>query len=153
MSKLRKALALSASDWLTVAQAAGWFAVVELGLGCLPVRTIMWISRRRAASHWRHDEDGQAAQRVAYCVEVAARLDPLRPTCLKKALVLYLILSGKDFEAQIMIGAARDGDRLDAHAWVEHKGQAILGKPASGRYFTLCALEAMAAGARQQATS
>jgi hypothetical protein len=88
-------------------------------------------------------------------VELVSRLHPLHATCLKKALVLYALLVRRGFEVQLLIGAARDGSRLDAHAWLEHQGRIILGAPTPGRYSTLCALENSLAGTRtqEQATS
>ena len=150
MPRLRKAFALSALDWLLIVQATLWFAVVELALRLLQFRTVLAIlhEEKRSARN-SHSQAFVVAsgspERTAYCVELASRLHPFHATCLKKALVLYALLARRGFEVQLLIGAARDGSRLDAHAWLEHQGR-ILGAPAPGHYSTLCALENSPAG-------
>jgi hypothetical protein len=149
--KLRKALALSASDWLLIVQAIMWFAVVEFGLLLVQLKTLLSIlSRGKPFDRENYTQSSMVAERAAYCVELASRLYPLRATCLKKAVALYALLSRKGFDVQLVIGAARQGERLDAHAWLEHQGQIILGAPAPGRYSTLCALENSLGGAHPQ---
>ena len=155
MPKLRKAFALSASDWLLIVEAMLWFAAVALGLRLLRLRTVLAILRgeRRSARDGLSESSGVASaspERAAYCVELASRLQPLHPTCLKKALVLYALLGRKGFDVHVIIGAARDGDRLEAHAWLEHQGRILLGATAPGRYSTLCVLESSLAGRRPQ---
>jgi Transglutaminase-like superfamily len=160
MPRLRKVLALSAFDVLLIFQAILWFAVVEFGLRFLSLRTllaILHVEKRSARNS--HSEPPLVAfgtpERVAYCVELASRLRPLNATCLKKALVLYSLLHRRGFDAQMLIGVARDGGRLGAHAWLESQGRIILGAPTPGRYSTLCTLESSLAGTHQheQATS
>jgi hypothetical protein len=149
--RLRKAFALSASDWLQIARAARWFVLVEFGLRYLALCTLLRITGKPTSSRVVLCEAGRLSpERVAYCVELVSRLDPFRPTCLKKALVLYALLSRKGLDVQLMIGAARDGGLLDAHAWLEHQGRIILGAPTPGRYSTLCMLDNSLAGTRPQ---
>jgi hypothetical protein len=153
--KLRKALALSASDWHLIVQATLWFCVVELGLRLLQFRNVLALlhGEKRSDRNSHSLPSGVATcspERAGYCVELASRLHPLHTTCLKKALVLYALLTRRGFNARLLIGAARDGSRLDAHAWLEHQGRIILGAPTAERYSTLCALENSPAGTRPQ---
>jgi transglutaminase superfamily protein len=138
-AKLRKARELSAADWLMILQSAGWFAVVELGLRLLPLRKVVRIlqGRRRAA---RTTNSRISAERASRCVDLAARLDPGRATCLKKSLVLYALLRRRGLEVELFIGAAKAGGKLDAHAWLEHQGRVITGGPATERYAPLWSL-------------
>jgi hypothetical protein len=136
--KLRKAFQLSASDWLLVIQAVGWFAVVEFGLRVLKLKTLLALLQNDRQA----DREGCARaptnpERVGYCVELASRLHPLRPTCLKKALVLLALLARRGVKARVIIGAAKSDGKLDAHAWIEHQGRVIMGGPARDRYSTL----------------
>jgi hypothetical protein len=148
LPRLSKALALSASDWLLIAQATLWSALIEFGLHFLPLRTVLpKVHRERRSGREACDPMSAIPERAAYCVEVASRLYP-RQTCLKKALVLYSLLSRSGFDVQVQIGAARDRGRLDAHAWVEHRGRIILGASTPGRYASLCALGKSSAGTR-----
>jgi len=145
--RLRKALDLSASDWVLIAQATLWFAAVEFGLRFLPLRTVLaQLHHQRPSGQETCGPTSAIPERAAYCVELASRLYPFRPTCLKKALVLYSLLNRRGFDVQVQLGAARDSGRLEAHAWVEHQGRIILGAPTPGRYATLGALENSSAG-------
>jgi hypothetical protein len=140
--KLRKAFQLSASDWLLVIQAVGWFAAVEFGLRVLKLKTLLAILQSdRLADREGSDRAPTNPERLGYCVELASRLHPLRPTCLKKALVLFALLARRGVKAQVIVGAAKSDGKLDAHAWIEHQGQVIMGGPARERYSTLCRLD------------
>jgi hypothetical protein len=145
MSRLRKAFALSASDWLLIAQTWLWFVAVEVGLGCLPLQKLLRIIQRpgKAQRGTKREEEPRHAtpERLAYCVGLTTRLHLHDPTCLKKALVLYTLLTRRDFNAQLFIGAARaTNGKLDAHAWLECQGKVLLGAPVPGRYSILCTL-------------
>ena len=161
MSKLRKAFALSASDWVLIAQAWTWFGALEVGLSCLSFQRLLRIVQRPGNLRTGTKQEGEPhraiPERVAYCVGLAARLHAFDSTCLKKALVLYALLTRRGFDAQLLIGAARaTKGQLDAHAWLECQGRVLLGEPAPGRYSTLCALAGStlrAAQPKAQATS
>ena len=148
MSKLRKAFALSASDWVLVTKAWIWFGVVEVGLSCLPIQSLLRIIQRQTklrTSTKKKEEEKEpqrpSPERVAYCVGLAARMHVLDSTCLKKALVLYALLTRQGLDAQLLIGAARaTKGQLDAHAWLECQGKVLMGEPSPGRYATLCSL-------------
>jgi Transglutaminase-like superfamily len=143
MSKLRKTLALSASDWLLIVRAWMWFGAVEVGLRFLPLQKLLRVIQRSARPFAKGEGAPHRAnpERVARCVELAARLHVPNSTCLRKALVLYALLTRRGFDAQLLIGAAKaTNGQLDAHAWLECQGKVLLGEPAPGRYSTLCAL-------------
>lgn len=140
--KLRKAFQLSASDWLLVIQAVGWFAVVEFGLRVLKLKTLLALLQSgRQADREGCGRAPTSPERVGYCVDLASRLHPLRPTCLRKALVLFALLARRGVKAQVVVGTARSDGKLDAHAWIEHEGRVIMGGPATERYSTLCHLD------------
>jgi len=140
--KLRKAFQLSASDWLLIIQAMGWFAVVEFGLRVLKLKTLLAVLENdRPAEREGSNRAPTNAERVGYCVELASRLHPLRPTCLKKALVLFALLARRGVKARVVVGTAKSDGKLDAHAWIEHDGRVIMGGPARERYSTLCSLD------------
>lgn len=138
--KLRKAGQLSASDWLLLMRAMGWFVVVELGLRLFALKTLLAILERGGRSGEMRTGRGSASpDRAAYCVELASRLDPFDATCLKKALVLYALLKRKGVDVRLVIGATKAGRKLDAHAWLEHQGRVIIGE-SSDPYAPLCTL-------------
>jgi transglutaminase superfamily protein len=154
--KVRKAFELSTSDWLLIVSATMWFAVVELGLRIVRLRTLLAILQHRRRSDRESDNQSFAtAERSRYCVELASRLCPLPPTCLKKALVLFALLTRRGFDLQLLIGVAKTEGELEAHAWLEHQGRVIMGGPGCERYSILCCLDHSMAGAhpKEQATS
>lgn len=148
MSKVRKALALSASDWVLVTKAWMWFAAIEIGLSCVPIQNLLRLIQGQAKlrTSTREQEERRKPQRptperVAYCVGLAARMHVLDSTCLKKAVVLYALLTRQGFDPQLLIGAAKaTKGQLDAHAWLECQGKVLMGDPSPGHYATLCSL-------------
>jgi hypothetical protein len=54
-----------------------------------------------------------------------------QPACLPKSVVLQWLLRREGIAATLCIGVRRDDGRLDAHAWVEHRGMPLL-DPSSG---------------------
>ena len=138
--KLRKAKQLSASDWLLLMRALGWLAVVEVGLRLFALKTLLGILERGGRNRDMGTGRGSASpDRAAYCVELASRLDPFDATCLKKALVLYALLKRKGVDVRLVIGATKAGRKLDAHAWLEHRGRVIIGE-SGDPYAPLCTL-------------
>ena len=155
MPRLRRAFELSASDWFLILQAAFWFAAVELGLYAFEFRALAdFLHHERPLDQRAFCQQSASAQRAAYCVELVSRLHPLHPTCLKKALVLYALLTRRGFDVRLFIGAAKTntqkGSELDCHAWLEHQGQAILGGQGHERYAPLCYLDRFERPARRE---
>lgn len=73
----------------------------------------------------------EASRAGALLGAVAARV-PWRPTCLEQACALVWLLRFQGTAARVVIGVARDGGALRAHAWVEHAGTVVLGGSAGG---------------------
>ncbi len=89
---------------------------------------ILRLRGYRAAERWvgrtRHSERSAnlAEGRVAELAAAAAR-DHLWPmTCLRQALVVRKLLAERGTPSEIRFGVQRDGDALQAHAWVEVEG-------------------------------
>jgi hypothetical protein len=138
---LRKACELPIPEWFLVFRAAFWFAIVEVGLRILPFTTLTKMLGKRKLSQKARGSQSCGGERVAYCVELASRFDPLEATCLKKALVLYALLIRRGLDVRLFIGAAKTitdlANRIDYHAWLEHEGRVILGGGKSERYMPL----------------
>jgi len=65
------------------------------------------------------------AQRLARLVSIAANHGPYRATCLRQSLALWWLLRRRGIPAELRIGVRKDRGELQAHAWVEHNGQAL----------------------------
>jgi hypothetical protein len=71
------------------------------------------------------DEAGRA-RAVARMVVAAANRGPYKPACLPTSVVLQWLLRREGIEATLCLGVRRREGKLDAHAWVEHRGQPLL---------------------------
>jgi hypothetical protein len=81
----------------------------------------------RAGTRQRHPRDGQtsgdehrvveAAQRA---VRIAERAVPFRLTCLERSIALHRLCERFGVSTELRIGVRKQGDVLEAHAWVEH---------------------------------
>ena len=58
-------------------------------------------------------------------VAIAARHGVHQGNCLSQSLTLQRLLARHGVAAELRIGARRAGDRLEAHAWVEHQGRPL----------------------------
>ena len=66
------------------------------------------------------------AKQVARWVSVAARHGPYRAKCLPSALALQSILRRHGIESDLRLGVRRESDRIEAHAWIEHRGVPLI---------------------------
>lgn len=138
--KLRRARALSAAEWLLLIQASSLLLAVEPGLKLLPFKTLLALLQQTGAAGQAGRLEGAVSpDRVAYLVEVASRYHVLKPTCLKKALVLYRLLRRRGVEVELVIGVRRAEERLEAHAWVQHGRRAVGGGREAERHAPLLA--------------
>jgi hypothetical protein len=81
--------------------------------------------------------------RMRWAVEVAGRYVP-GATCLTQALALQIWLGRHGQSAALRLGVARGaGERLEAHAWLEHEGRVIIGAAERPRYTPLPPLEGL----------
>ena len=141
MGKLAKARELSGAEWLLLLKVFALLPVVRLGVKLLPLKTLLSVFRGKQSRNGQETgEDLIGPDRLAYLVEVASRHHVLKPTCLEKSLVLYGILRRRRVEADLRIGTTKKDGRFQAHAWVEHRGQVLLGGPVE-RYSPLLPLE------------
>ena len=85
------------------------------------------------ASPGRHDL--ASAQAIARIVVGAGIMNPFRPNCLARALVLLRLLRRQGLDARLRIGVATPDGAFAAHAWIEHGGVALTEATASVRSY------------------
>jgi hypothetical protein len=86
-------------------------------------RTHAWLSARACA----HAGIARLAPReVARLVSIAARRGPYRAKCLPAALTLQHLLRRAGVASELRLGVRKVDGRLDAHAWIEHEGNALM---------------------------
>lgn len=117
MTKLARLLSLSGADLLFLAEAVFSTLAVQMGLAFLTPRRCLALTerpplRRRAPAH-------VDVARLVWLVQVAGRHVPGASTCLRRALVLALVLRRRGVAARLRVGVARSGHGLLAHAWLE----------------------------------
>jgi hypothetical protein len=114
-------------------------AALRVG-GLARVRRVLALWSNRAPRRSKALETQAAAIAAATIVsDVAATARLLRARCLTRSLVLEAMLRRAGIDAELKVGARREGQRWRAHAWVEWQGQP-LAEPA-GIASTFAALE------------
>ena len=110
-------------------------AVVLLPLVSLSLKlrglaaTQRWLEKARAKRTSADKmEAAQTALEVVRAVGAAVRHGLGHPTCLEQSLMMCWLLRREGIASQLRIGVRKDGERFEAHAWVECEGKAI-GEP------------------------
>jgi hypothetical protein len=134
--KLRTARTLSAADWQLFAQAWWLLLVIDLGLRALPFKTVQARLAEYAAppSAPAADPPGIIQQSVT-AVERAARNHFYQMTCLRRALTLQVLLARRGVAAELRIGVKKIDGALQAHAWLEFRGEPINEAEAIEKHF------------------
>ncbi len=142
MKRLRRFLALPSRDRCLLVRAAFLVGSIRIGLCVIPFQGMRRILAWRMYSHVGQRTTAHSSlDRVAWAVRVASRYVP-RATCLAQALAAHRLLEREGHPACLRIGVARNAEGLfQAHAWVESRGEVVLGGLATGRYTPLLALE------------
>jgi hypothetical protein len=131
MERLRKALRLTRCDYCCLIQAWILLHLFHAGLRCRSLPTLVRWCRSFPSAPPRLPAQDRDPARVAWLVTLAARIGPLRTTCLTQGLALLWLLERHGLPASLQIGVARDQGQLGAHAWVVHGGRTLLGFAAS----------------------
>jgi hypothetical protein len=98
-------------------------ASAAVRLGGLRGGAALLASRRGA----RCCGDARAeARAIAEIVALAARHTPFRTTCLPRSLALRCLLQRRGIESELRIGVRKSADALEAHAWIEHRGEPLI---------------------------
>ena len=116
--------ALPAGDRVRLLGLALLLPLVDLslrGLGLARTQRLLRLEREPVDTGVA-PEAAAAAQRLAQLAAIAGRRGLYANTCLRQALTVQWWLRRRGLPAQLRIGARRNGDTLDAHAWVELSG-------------------------------
>lgn len=66
------------------------------------------------------------AERLSWCVQVAAAYGPWPANCLQRSVVLCWFMQRRGLPGDLRIGVRKDErGALDFHAWVEHDGKVV----------------------------
>ena len=68
-------------------------------------------------------------------VRTALRYSPAQFTCLEESLTLWYLLRRQGIPACLRIGVRKENEKFEAHAWVEHGGEALNQDEAMHRHY------------------
>ncbi len=120
--------ALPTRDKRRLAALAILLALIDASLRLFKFkRTQGWLLRHAGTRPQRPctPEALQDAERLAELAAIAGRHGAWANTCLRQALAVQWWLRRDGLPAQLRIGARKQGDVVDAHAWVELEGVAL----------------------------
>lgn len=84
------------------------------------------LAVRRSGLAVPQGEAHARAERLSWCVQVAAAYGPWPANCLQRSVLLCWYLRRTGLQGDLRIGVRRtDHDELDFHAWVEHEGVVV----------------------------
>src|SRR5690606_37178790 len=119
---LARLRAMSARERLQL----GWMAAtLPLIHGALRTfgypRTRAWLEQRsqHPAPRTATPADLESALAAARIAAIAGRRGLVTATCLRQALLLHWLLRRRGLQPELRIGVRKQGEALDAHAWVE----------------------------------
>ena len=75
-----------------------------------------------------HSTDISASSRADLTVRMvraAVRYSLGHPTCLDESMTLWWLLERQGIGAELKVGVRKDGEKFEAHAWVERDGVAL----------------------------
>jgi len=114
----------------TVLQAAAGLAATRVGLRLAGYRRWKHLLEQFARSHAsrcviERVEIPAVARDIARLEAAAARHLPFDTNCLEQSLVLCGLLELRGIQPKLRIGARKEADRFEAHAWVEVCGYVL----------------------------
>ena len=128
---LRKFGALEPAERRLVLQIVTLLPVTALAL------RVFSFKRVCAALHWLAGPVGQApsedeaayVERARQWIRFVKRRGPYHGNCLSRSLVLWWLLHRQGIQSVLRIGARKPMAKLQAHAWVEYRGQPLNAGP------------------------
>jgi hypothetical protein len=130
MERWQKFWRLSGYERGIALEAAGGLLVTWLGLRLAGFRR--WKSAlahlapsANATARQQNASQRESAEVIARMAAAAARNVFFRTNCLEQSLVLWWLLRRRGIAAELRIGARKEFERFEAHAWVEVDSAAL----------------------------
>ena len=133
LANLRKLRALRSSQLLLLAACCVLVPLIDISLRLFGMRrTKGLLVRFDGSQHRVHIGAELEPIEIGRLVSIAATHSLWRASCLRQALVLWWLLARRGISTDIRLGVSvASDDTLDAHAWIEHNGDVIIGGQAS----------------------
>jgi hypothetical protein len=128
--KLRRFRVRPREDRTLILRAALILPAIETGLRLFGFRRCKrWIEKfsppSRNPQSMPASIQHEKALRAVRAVRSAELHGPANPNCLERSLALWWLLRREGVDGELHIGARKEGGRLEAHAWVELRGQVL----------------------------
>jgi len=125
--KALKAGKLSWGEWADLIRV--WWLLVgfDLALRTLPFPRVRRFAEKVRTVH-REEDAWKTIENKQATMHIARRNHLYEMGCLREALALQRTLGREGMKAELKIGVRKEGDQLEAHAWLEYEGEAI-GEP------------------------
>jgi hypothetical protein len=79
--------------------------------------------------------EGEKVQSACRMVIAALHYSLLQYTCLEESLTLWYLLREQGIAARLRVGVRKENQKFEAHAWVEHRGEALNQDEAMHRHY------------------
>jgi len=130
---LGKVSAVSFRDLLLLAEAFACVAGMRLALWLVPFRYFRRAPRVAACHEGNTD-------RLAWAVLAACALVP-KSTCFVRALAAQRLYARHGYASELQIGVDKpNSSGFSAHAWLDLRGETVIGSPPLGRFTPLFSL-------------
>ena len=108
-------------------RASFWLPLISISLQWRGFcKTKASLQQFLSVSNGSQNPDAQAyAALTAQMVRAAARHGIGDPSCLEVSLALWWLLARQGIASDLRVGVRKDGEKLEAHAWVECGGVAL----------------------------
>ncbi len=140
MKRLRRYFSLSAAERGLLCRAAFLVGAIRIALWIMPFKSLRrMLAWKMAGERKAPARPRWSSERITWAVLAASRYVP-NATCLAQALAAQLLLDREGYPTRLRIGARRDEEGFQAHAWVESEGKTVVGGLKTARYTELMAL-------------
>lgn len=125
--KLVKAFSLSRDQWWILTRVWVLLFLVDVGLRILPFRRLqkILVPVSRTPDKLQPGKAHLTIRHLQRWVDIAAHYHLYAMTCLRRSMVLQRLLAREGIAVDLQIGVRKQGDKLNAHAWLEYQGQPI----------------------------
>lgn len=128
MHRLYRVLKLSRRESLLLLTTFSFLLAVRLGLFLLPFRTLLRLLKTISQNSIRIYQEADVIPKIVWAVNVSSSYMPGNVKCLARALTTQVLLSWHGYAADLKIGVAKkEGESLEAHAWVEYQNEVVIG--------------------------
>lgn len=125
--RLRRFSALERPARVLFLRAAALLPLISLSLRLRGFRKTQALLQKFLSlpSHPADTSASSSAQLTVRMVRAAVRNSLGHPTCLEESLALWWLLGRQGISSDLRVGVRKDGEKFEAHAWVERGGMAL----------------------------